>query len=828
MSQAHEAIEAFFAERGWEPFAFQRKTWAHDGEGGSGLIHAPTGLGKTLAAWGGTVAEGLRDGGDPEFRMLWLTPLRSLAADTARALGEFAGGAGLPDWTVEIRTGDTKASLKARQKRRLPTCLITTPESLSLLLTYPETRQTMKSLRAVVCDEWHELLGNKRGVQAELCLARLRAWFPDLRLWGLSATVGNLGHALEVLLGSEVDGKRGRIISGREAKRVEIDTLIPGRIDRFPWSGHLGINMLEQVIEQVERADSTLFFTNTRSQTEIWYQALADAKPEWGDSLCMHHGSLEKEIRAEVERKLSEGEATCVVCTSSLDLGVDFTPVDQVIQVGSPKGVARIIQRAGRSGHRPGATSTAVGVPTNAFELVEFAAARQAIAAKRIEDRVGLKVPLDVLAQHLVSCAIGGGFKHRAMLKEVRSAHAFAELTALEWKWCLEFVQFGGSVLDAYPDYKKVRKASDGTFRMTDKRLVQLHRMNIGTITSDSAVTVRLGTKSLGTVEEGFAAKLKPGALFVFAGRRLELVRLRDMVAHCKKPARKAKGQIAIWGGSKMPLSTLMGEAVAANLRRTEFDPITEPEMAAAAPILEIQREWSVVPGEGELLIEETRTRHGYHAFVYPFAGRLVHEGLATLGAFRLARQQPRSIGIAFNDYGFELHCAQEFALDEDGWREVFDPRALLPDLLECMNVHELARRQFREIARVAGLVINSYPGKARSMRSIQTSSSLLFDVFAKYDSDNLLLAQAQREILDRQLEMTRLGDTLEKIAGQELVRVATKKLTPLAFPLWADWVSSEEMSTERYSDRLARMLGELETAATSGGDLAPEVERGG
>ena len=512
-----DPIDAFFSERGWRPFAFQRDAWDTYRRGGSGLIHAPTGLGKTLAAWGGVVAEGLADGGKPGIRMLWLTPLRSLAADTARALEEFAAGVGLVDWTVEIRTGDTKASIKARQKRRLPTCLITTPESLSLLLTYEATREMMGTLKAVVCDEWHELLGNKRGVQAELCLARLRGWLPGLRLWGLSATIGNLDHALAVLLGSEAAD--GSIISGKEPKRVEIDTLIPEKIERFPWSGHLGLNMLEQVIDQVERADSTLFFTNTRSQTEIWYQALADAKPEWGDSLCMHHGSLEKEIRVEVERKLSEGEATCVVCTSSLDLGVDFTPVDQVIQVGSPKGVARIIQRAGRSGHRPGATSCAVGVPTNAFELVEFAAARRAIAEKRIEDRVSLRLALDVLVQHLVTCAIGGGFKHRAMLKEVRSTFAFAELNALEWKWCLEFVQFGGSVLDAYPDYKKVRKGSDGVFRMFDKRMVQLHRMNIGTITSESAISVRMGNgKRLGTVEEGFVAKMKPGTVLFLPG----------------------------------------------------------------------------------------------------------------------------------------------------------------------------------------------------------------------------------------------------------------------------------------------------------------------
>ncbi len=820
-------LEAWCGRRGWSPFGFQREAWHAYSRGRSGLIHAPTGVGKTSAAWGGPVAEGLADGDGEGIRVIWLTPLRALASDTAKALRELAEGVGLGAWTIEMRTGDTKASVRARQRRRLPTCLITTPESLSLMLTYPDTAEKMRTLRAVVVDEWHELLGNKRGVQAELCLARLRAWFPELRTWGLSATIGNLDVAMAALLGDRAPG--GATIAGDEPKAVEIETLIPASMERFPWSGHLGISMLEQVARQVDRADSTLLFTNTRSQTEIWFQALADLRPGWGDALAMHHGSLERDIREEVERRLAAGEAKCVVCTSSLDLGVDFSPVDQVMQVGSPKGVARIIQRAGRSGHRPGATSRVVGVPTNAFELVEFAAARGAIAERRIESREPLRLALDVLVQHLVTCAIGGGFKSRAMLAEVRSSHAFADLAAPEWRWCLDFVQFGGAALAAYPDFKKVRRSSDGTFRVDDPRMVQLHRMNIGTISSESAISVRFGNgKRLGTVEENFLAKMKPGAQFVFAGRRLELVKLREMVATVRPARRKARGRIPQWMGGKFPLSTELADAVAANFRRSGFDPEAEPEMAAAGPILEIQRAWSTVPEPGELLIEQTRTAAGFHSFVYPFAGRLVHEGLATLCAFRLARDRPRSVGVAFNDYGFELHAAEEFALDEEGWRELFEPRTLLPDLLECMNVHELARRQFREVARVAGLVLSSYPGRARGTRSLQASSGLLFDVFAKYDTDNLLLAQAQREILDRQLEMTRLRAALDEMATATIVLVATRKLTPLAFPLWADQLSAEELSSERYSDRLARMLGELEAAAARPGapELQPEMSR--
>ncbi|MEM0895865.1 MAG: ligase-associated DNA damage response DEXH box helicase [Verrucomicrobiota bacterium] len=818
------SLRSWFDRRGWSPFPFQERAWRAYARRKSGLIHAPTGIGKTLAAWGGPLAEALgADGGlegtTAPFRILWITPLRALAADTLQALREPVSELPIP-WTVQLRTGDTPQTEKKRIRQRLPTALVTTPESLSLFLSYEDSEEKMRDLRCVIVDEWHELMGTKRGVQTELCLARLRTWQPELRVWGLSATIGNLEEARSVLLGSRA--KEGVTVSGKMAKTIHVETLIPEKMERFPWGGHLGVEMTSRVVERIAGTGTTLLFTNTRSQTEIWFQALLEAKPEWKTELAMHHGSLEKSLRAEVEERLAHGSVKCVVCTSSLDLGVDFSPVDQVIQIGSPKGISRFVQRAGRSGHQPGKASRIIGVPTNAFELVEFAATRGAIKARKIEARVPLTLTLDVLVQHLVTVAIGSGFEASAMRREITSTHAFAELDDLEWQWALEFVTSGGPSLQAYPDYKKVQLV-EGVYRMIDKRQIQMHRMNIGTITSEPAISVRLTNgKSLGTVEEGFISRIRKGGQFIFAGRLLELVRLRELVAEVR-PAKKARSKnIPKWGGSKMPLSTELSDAVAAKMRETSA---RSPEMRAAKGILDIQRRWSTVPQPEELLVETTDTSQGHHVFLYPFAGRLVHEGLANLLAFRLSQAEPRTIHVAFNDYGFELTSDRPFAPPVEDWPEFFRVDTLLVDLLDCMNIAELARRQFREIARVAGLIVGNFPGRQKTMRTLQASSSLLFDVFNKYDENNLLLAQSQREILERQLELGRLKATLARMTQKRLIQIQTPKLTPLAFPLWAEQVTSRQISTESPADVLARTLEDLEFTASRPKSQQPSPE---
>jgi ATP-dependent Lhr-like helicase len=801
-------LQPFFKHKGWKPFAFQKETWAAYAAGRSGLLHAPTGQGKTLAVWLGPVAEALKEKPVPKAcTVLWLTPLRALAQDTLRALREPLEILA-PQLQVEARTGDTSAAVRARLRKTLPFGLVTTPESLSLMLTHDDTREKLSGLKAVIVDEWHELLGSKRGVQAELCLARLRAWFPELRVWGLSATLGNLDEARQVLLGEASEG--ALTISADLKKEIKVETIIPKEIDRFPWSGHIGTRLAPQVLRELDKARTTLVFTNTRSQTEIWCQELLSLRPEWQDRIAMHHGSLDPAERMKVEQGLRDGSLRCVVCTSSLDLGVDFSPVDQVIQIGSPKGIARMLQRAGRSGHQPGKTSKILGVPTFAMELVEFAAVRDAAAVRHLESRRPLRKPLDVLVQHLVTCAIGEPFEPDAMRRQIQSASAYRDLTDTEWDWCLGFISSGGKALASYPRYRKAR-LENGKYIVDDKRLIQQHRLSIGTISADTHISVRFASgQNLGTVEEGFISRLKPGSLFVFAGRKLELIRLHLKVATVRTAKGDAKGNIAVWGGSKMPLSTELSHATAARLRG-EGKPA--PEMKAVAPILAIQKRWSELPDDRILLVEHTRSRWEEHLFVYPMAGRVVHEGIGALMAYRM--QTKDSVTITQNDYGFSLTARRGLNVSEESIRLNLSLDNLLEDVIACLNTAELARRQFREVARVAGLILQNLPGRPnRSQREVQASSRLLFEVLERYDPGNLLLLQSEREILERQFEFSRLHAVLADLSTRPIHLVETENLTPMAFPLWADRLSAT-LSPGDAASRLEQMLQDLNNAAS-------------
>lgn len=819
-------LERWFASRGWTPFEFQRDVWRAYRDGESGLVHAATGTGKTLAAWGGPIAEWcdeesanmrraakgvVRRDRAPALRVLWITPLRALAADTEEALRQPLVDLGIP-WTLESRTGDTSAAVRARQQRRLPTALITTPESLSLLLTRSDAAQLFGELRAVIVDEWHELMGTKRGVQVELALARLRKLVPGVRTWGLSATIGNLAEAMDALLGTRANRTRGRIVRGVDPKNVLIDALIPPVVERFPWAGHLGTQMLPQVVEAIEEGQSAIVFTNTRSQTEIWYQAILAARPDWAGTIALHHGSLDRARREWVEAGLRDGRLRCVVATSSLDLGVDFSPVDRVLQVGSPKGVARLLQRAGRSGHRPGAVSRVTCVPTNALELLEVAAARDGVERGAIESRLPVERPLDVLAQHVVTVALGGGFEPAELLDEVRSTRAYAELRDDEWEWVLAFLTNGGDALRAYPEYSRIVLV-DGRYVVDDAEIARRHRMSIGTIVGDAQMAVQyLRGRALGTVEESFISRLKPGDRFVFAGTPLEFVRVRDMKAWVRR-APSSKGAIPRWAGSRLPLSRMLAELLRRRLGEAASGEFRGPEMEAMRPLLEVQRKWSHIPSSEELLIERVKTREGWHLFIYPFEGRLVHEGLAALCAYRIARLAPISFSMASNDYGFELLSPAEAPIEAALANGLFDPHHLLEDINAALNATEMAKRQFRELARVAGLVFPGFPRSGKSARQLQMSSGLFFDVLRRYDPSNLLLTQASREVLERQLESTRLGVTLERISTSRIVLTQPKRPTPIAFPLVVD-MNREKVSSESLADRVRRMQLALERAA--------------
>lgn len=869
-----DAAEAWFSARGWTPHGFQREAWAAMAAGESGLLHATTGAGKTYAVWLGALARAAVLNGTapaaaapaaaastpsaaskapaptagpassasgrataarataaraaPPLGVLWITPMRALAADTLRAmqlpLAEMA-----PRWTSGIRTGDTPSAERARQDRRWPTALVTTPESLSLMLSRDNAAQELASVHTVIVDEWHELLGSKRGVQLQLALARLRRWQPGLVVWGLSATLGNLDEALATLTG----GGPGRLLRGQLDKTLIIDTLLPEQPGRFTWGGHLGAQMQGAVVREIEQQEgSTLVFTNVRSQAEIWYQLLLDARPDWAGQIALHHGSLDKSVREWVEAGLKAGTLKAVVATSSLDLGVDFLPVARVLQIGSPKGVARLLQRAGRSGHAPGRPSRLTLVPTNTLELLEAAAGRSAALAGQVESRHSPEQPLDVLVQHLVTLALGGGFEAdplpdgrfgaQALWQEVRGAWAYRQLSREAFDWALAFVERGGESLNAYPEYHRVAVV-DGRWRVPDRGIARRHRLQIGTIVGDSAMTVAWQSGGrLGSIEESFIARLSPGDCFVFAGRVLEFVRVREMTAQVKK-AVKPRGKVAVWSGSRMAWSGELADAVRVLLDAARQGDYSAPEMQAAAPMLQAQARLSRLPALDDLLVERYRSREGHHLFVYAFAGRNVHLGLAGLLAWRLARHQPNTFSLAVSDHGFELLSAEPLDLQPLRDSQLLSTEHLLDDVMASLNARELAQRRFREIARVAGLVFSGYPGASKGLRALQASSSLFYEVFRQYDAGNRLLGQADQEVLSQELDLGRLTQALQAMQAARLCEVTLAAPSPFALPLMIDRLR-EGLSTEKLADRLQRMLADAQRVLDAPEDGAAEL----
>lgn len=817
---SRKKIERWFKSQGRELFDFQVKTWDAWERGDSGLVHSPTGSGKTLAAWLGPVQNELTrqdlasSAAATGVKLLWITPLRALANDTADNLQNSASALGCK-WTVQIRTGDTSTTVRQKQRTSPPDVLVTTPESLSLLLSYANNQQYFAQLQTIIVDEWHELLGSKRGVQLDLCITRLRQFAQArdsrLKIWALSATMANLDTALQALLGDAA--KKAKVISGNIERKVFVKTIIPPTMQKFPWSGHLGIQLADQAIDVIDAARSTLFFTNTRSQAELWFETITRKRPDWLGSVAIHHGSIDRKIRSVVEQRVRDGLLRCVVCTSSLDLGVDFSPVEQVVQVGSPKGIARLMQRAGRSGHRPGVASTVVCIPTNAFELVEFAAARRALLAGNIEERAPLSRSLDVLAQHLVTVALGSGFERNAMLDEIRCSYSFSRITDAEWNWILDFITRGGQALKGYPQFNRVVE-SNGFCRVPQGRIARQHRMSIGTISSDNMMRVKwMSGGTIGHIEESFIAKIKPGSTFLFSGRLVELVQTKDMTVFVKK-SNKKRGMVPRWQGGRFPMSCQLADSVLESFALWKTGDLETPEIEAIDHLLKVQTAWSVLPQKGDFLVEKIISREGCSHFFYPFAGRLVHEGLGILIAWRLSQRIPVTLTISASDYGFELFGSDNIDVNESLLLELFNPANLLDDLLASLNSTEAAKRQFRDIARIAGLVFQGYPGSGKSTRQIQASSGLIYDVLKNYDRENLLLDQANREVLESQMEFKRMQETLKSITNCEIKLRQPQRLTPLAFPLWADRLQSQTVSSENWRQRVEKMLNSLESAA--------------
>lgn len=801
------AAKNWFSQMGWTPFPFQVEAWEAYEKGRCGLVNAPTGSGKTYSLLLPAILQSKLPAAG--VKLIWITPIRALSKEIEQASRRAIEGLNLP-WEVGVRTGDTSQAEKRRQKSSLPDILITTPESLHLLLSQKQSSHLFRNLQCVVVDEWHELIGSKRAVQVELALSALKGIRPKLRIWGISATIGNMDEAMQILMGSEPMRPKPVIIRSNHDKQIEVISILPDELEVLPWAGHLGIRLLEKVIPIIKSSGSCLIFTNTRSQAEIWYQRILDVAPELAGWIGMHHGSISRELRHWVEDALHSGDLKAVVCTSSLDLGVDFRPVETIIQIGSPKGVARFIQRAGRSGHQPGATSRIYFVPTHSLELVEAAALRSAIDAHIIEERVPYIRSFDVLIQWLVTLAVGEGFYPEIALKQVRSTVSFSSISDEEWMWILNFITTGGEPLGGYDEFHRVAVDHDGRHYVEKRKVAMRHRLSMGTIVSEAMLQVRLLSGGfLGSIEEWFIARLKPGDVFWFAGKNLELVEVKTMTVRVRKSNSKA-GIVPSWQGGRMPLSAQLGEQLRIKLSeayigRTDT-PSVHPELAMIQPLIELQAERSAVPSDRELLIEYFESEEGHHLYVYPFEGRLVHEGMAALIAYRISLFAPLTFSIAMNDYGFELLCDQPIPIQEALDSDIFTVKDLREDIQASVNETEMARRKFRDISHIAGLVFGGYPGKPIKEKHMQSNAQLFFNVFSEDEPNNILLHQAYDEVYTFQLEEARMYAAMERIEKREIRLVHIEKPTPLAFPIMVDRLR-EKLTSESLEDRVKRMI---------------------
>lgn len=805
----NSALE-WFSSRNWQAFDFQKKTWKHYLDGYNGILNAPTGSGKTYALGLGILLEFMlthknyAEKTGNGLQVIWITPLRALSKEIRHAINEACEALNIP-WEIAVRTGDTSTSERNRQRKKMPEFLITTPESLHILMSSKGYEKYFKHLKCVIADEWHELIGTKRAVQVELALSRLKALRPELKIWGISATIGNMDEALDVLLGNWSQERKTTIIRGDLDKKITVTSVLPDEIEKFPWAGHLGIRLLDKVIPIIKASKTSLIFTNTRSQSEIWYQKILDVAPELAGTIALHHGSISRELRDWVEENLHSEKLKAVVCTSSLDLGVDFRPVETIIQIGGPKGIARFMQRAGRSGHRPGAVSHIYFVPTHSLEIIEGAALRKGIDEKKLESRLPFIRSFDVLIQYLLTLAVSDGFHPPQIYREIKSTFSYRHIDEAEWFAVLNFIVTGGEPLEAYDEYKKV-VVEDGVYKVTNRRIAQKHRLSIGTIVGDNVLKVKyLSGKFIGTIEEYFVTNLKPGDTFWFAGRNLEFIRIKALDVIVRK-TNHTKGKVASWMGARMPLSSQMSAMIRTKINEALEENPVEPELKKIRPLIEKQQEISHVPREDEFLIERLESKEGYHVFMYPFEGRFVHEGIASLVAFRIAQVHPISFSIALNDYGFELLADQPIAIEEALELDLFTDEDLMTHIQASLNSTEMARTRFRIIAAISGLTFKGFPGKYLADRHIQASARLFFDIFETYDHDNLLYRQAFQEVMEFQLEESRMRSSMKRIQQQKLILKDITRPSPFAFPILVDRLSRDRMTNETLEERIKKM----------------------
>ncbi|WP_235898259.1 ligase-associated DNA damage response DEXH box helicase [Winogradskyella ouciana] len=799
-----QIIHKWMAEKAQAPFPFQTQTWQRYANGYSGMVVAPTGFGKTFSVFLAVVIDYLNhpDKYQKGLKLLWISPLRSLAKDLAKAITEAVDEIGL-DWSVQVRNGDTPTNIRRKQERLMPDVLLTTPETMHLLFSQKKNSRWFKNVNCVAIDEWHELLGNKRGVLTELALSQLRSYSTKVQIWGITATIGNLEEAKSVLL--PYPNLKVTQIKAKQNKKIDIVSVLPDEIEVLPWAGHLGAKMVDKILPIIANNTTTLIFTNTRGQSELWYQLLLNANPELAGLLAIHHGSIDKKLRNWIEDSISSGYLKAVVCTSSLDLGVDFKPVDCVIQIGSAKGIARFMQRAGRSGHSPYERSKIYFIPTHSLELVEVSALKEAVKQNQIETRDPMVMTFDVLIQFMVTNAVGMGFDSEKLFIRIKETHAFSYITKDEWQWCLQFITKGGKTLSSYEEFHKVIKDEDGLYRVKSRRISMLHRMNIGAIVSEVMLMVKFFSGGyIGMIEEFFISKLKPGDNFILAGRVLELAQIKDMTVLVRRSKAK-KAVTPSWLGGRLPLTSHLSHFMRLKLSDALEPGRLEKELRFLNPLISRQDAHSHIPKSDEFLVEMIETRDGHHLFMYPFEGRLIHEVFSALMAYRISKLKPLTFTIAMNDYGFELLSDQSIPVNEDNISKLLSKENLMDDVIASINASEMASRKFRDIAVIAGLVVQSQPGARKNNKSLQSSSGLIFRVLEDYEPENLLLKQAYTEVFNQQLEEVRLQAAFERISKSKIILKHAKSFTPLSFPLKVDSLRGT-MSNESLDKRIQRI----------------------
>ena len=812
-------IESWFAAKGWAPRKHQFDVLAAAEAGASAMLIAPTGAGKTLAGFLPTLNAQIADPGEG-LHTLYLSPLKALAVDVARNLTTPIAEMGLPI-KVETRTGDTPASRRQRQRYDPPHILMTTPEQVALLLSHGDAGRMFGSLKRIVLDELHSLATNKRGELLSLGIARLATLAPQLRITALSATVAR-PDLLRDWIAAPLPGVEARLLVAEGGAKPDIAILKSE--DRVPWAGHSALYAIPELYDIIKRHRTTLLFVNTRSQAELLFQHLW-AGNEDGLAIALHHGSLSVEQRRKVESAMVAGTLRAVVCTSTLDLGIDWGDVDLVVQVGAPKGASRMLQRIGRANHRLDEPSKALSVPSNRFEVLECEAALEAVEAGKQDSEDPVAGGLGVLAQHVLGSACAAPIEPLALYDEIRRAWPYRELEWEQFERVLDFVATGGYALRAYERYAKLRRTADGTWRIANPRVAQQYRLNVGTIVEEPMVKVRLVRgggyrrgattgpigrhgRVLGEMEEYFFTTLTRGDTFLFGAEILAYEGMFENEAYVSRTT-SPDPKIPSYMGGKFPLSTFLADGVRRLLSRPEDWHLLPDQVS---DWLRLQQEASILPPADGMLVETFPKGAQNFLVCYPFEGRLAHQTLGMLLTRRLERARARPLGFVASDYSLAVWGLGDFsALIRTGrlsLDELFDEDMLGDDLEAWLDESALMRRTFRNCAIISGLIERRHPGKEKTGRQITVSSDVIYDVLYQHEPDHILIQATRRDAARGLLDIERLGQCLKRIK-RHILHKPLDRISPLAVPILVD-IGKELVQGEARESAMADAADEL------------------